>query len=97
MKAGRSQHGMFKGAYVHETSVSVAFGAFCIGTILGAALEGSKNLMFSFTFGAQVHETSVSATFGAPRRSVPRCFLETSLATWAAKAGQEFRSAPGPS
>ena len=93
MKASRSQHVTVKGAHVHETSVSVTFGASCLGTILGVVSECSKYLMFSLTFGAHVHETSVSVTFGAPRRSVPLCLLETRLATWAAKAGQEFRSA----
>ena len=92
-----SQHGLLKGGHVHETSVSVAFGALCIGTILGAASGGSKYRMFSFTSGAHVHETLVGVTFGAPRRSVPLRLLETSLATWAAKAGQEFRSALDPS
>ena len=97
MKTGRSQHGMLNGAHVHETSLSVTFGALCIGTILSAPSECSKYLMFSLTFGAQVHEASVSVTFGASRRSVPLCLLETNLATWAAKAGQEFRNAPDPS
>ena len=92
-----SQHGLLNGAHVYETSVSVAFGALCIGTIFSAASGCSKYLMFSLTFGAQVHEPSVGVAFGAPRRSVPLCLLETSLATWAAKAGQEFRSALDPS
>jgi len=97
MKASRSQHVTVKGAHVHETLVSVTFGASCLGTTLGVVSECSKYLMFSFTCGAHAHETSVSVTFGARRRSVPLCLLEANLASWAAKAGQEFRSALDPS
>ena len=91
------QHGMLKGAHVHGTSVSVAFGAPCAETILGALSGCSKYVTFSNTFGAPVLQTTVCVAFGARRRSVPPRLLETSLATWAANAGQEFRSAPAPS
>ena len=97
MEVSRWQHGMLKGAHVHGTSVSVAFGAPCAGTILGALSECSKYVTFSNTFGAPVLQTTVCVAFGARRRSVPPRLLETSLATWAANAGQEFRSAPAPS
>ena len=97
MTASRSRHVTLKGAHVHETSVGVTFCAPCVGTILGAVSECSKYVTFSNTFGAPVLQTTVCVAFGARRRSVPPRLLETSLATWAANAGQEFRSAPAPS
>ena len=94
MKASRSQHVTVKGAHVHETLVSVTFGAPCVGTILGAASECSKYVTFSIAFGAPVLQTTVCVMFGARRRSVPPRLLETSLATWAAKAGHDFGDTP---
>ena len=94
MKASRSQHVTVKGAHAHETSVSVTFGAPCVGTILGAVSECSKYVTFSIAFGAPVLQTTVGVMFGARRRSVPPRLLETSLATWAAKAGHDFGAPP---
>ena len=74
--------------------MSVTFGAPCVGTILGAVSECSKYVTFSIAFGAPVLQTTVGVMFGARRRSVPPRLLETSLATWAAKAGHDFGDTP---
>ena len=97
MTTGRSQHVTVKGGQVHEVSLCVTFVASRFGTNSRALFQSSTYVMFSLAFGAHVLQTTTCVTFGAPRCSVPPRLLETSLATWTAKAGQEFRSAPAPS
>ena len=97
MTTSSSQHVTSKGALVHEMSLCVAPGESRCGTNFRALSRCSKYVMFSITFGAHVLQTTVCVTFGARRRSVPSRLLGGALATWAAKAGQEFRDAPAPS
>ena len=97
MTPTRSPRDASEGARVHEIAMRVTFGAPCVGTILGAASECSKHGMRSIAFGAFVLQTTMRVKVGAHRRSFPPRLFETTLATWAAKTGQEFRNAPAPS
>ena len=65
MTKSRAQHNTFKDAYVHEMSVSVTFGAPCLGTILGALSGSSKYVLFFIAFGAHVLQTTLHSGLGA--------------------------------
>ena len=97
MTTGRSPHVTLKGAHVHKVSLCVAFGASRFGTNFRALSQCSKYARVSITFRAHVLQTTVCVAFGAPRVSVPSRLLGGALATWAAKAGQEFRDGLAPS
>ena len=79
MEASWSQHCLFQGAHVHETSVCVEFGAPCVGPTFSAASACLKVLRVFHSFRCAGARNFRARGVGARRRSVPRCLLETSL------------------
>ena len=83
-----SQHVALSGAYVHEMTLCVTFGAPCSGTTFRVLTRFSKYITISLTSGALVSETIVCVTFGARCRSPPGRLLECLGAILAARVAQ---------